>query len=159
MTSKTFRPDWTEKAPPAGTYRSIFKYGDPNHFKHPSDAWYKMIKDDFHLSDADFRNKSREGLEKVSLNRPVQLKSHQIEAIASIAGRENIALDDYSRVKYASGKTTEEMLELRQGIVRDVADVIAHPRDKDDVRKLVEYCHNEKIPVTVFSAGSSVNFG
>lgn len=159
MTSKTFRPDWTEKAPPAGTYRSIFKYGDPNHFKHPSDAWYKMIKEDFHLSDADFRNKSREGLEKVSLNRPVQLKSHQIEAIASIAGRENIALDDYSRVKYASGKTTEEMLELRQGIVRDVADVIAHPRDKDDVRKLVEYCHNEKIPVTVFSAGSSVNFG
>ncbi|MDI6741427.1 MAG: FAD-binding oxidoreductase [Smithella sp.] len=159
MTSKTFRPDWTEKAPPTGTYRSIFKYGDPQHFKHPSDAWYKMIKEDFHLSDADFRNKSKEGLEQVSLNRPVQLKSHQIEAITSIIGPENIALDDYSRVKYASGKTTEEMLELRQGIVREVADVIVHPRDKDDVRKLVEYCHNEKIPVTVFSAGSSVNFG
>jgi alkyldihydroxyacetonephosphate synthase len=159
MTSKTFRPDWTEKAPPAGTYRSIFKYGDPQHFKHPSDAWYKMIKEDFHLSDADFRNKSKEGLEQVSLNRPVQLKSHQIEAITSIVGGVNVALDDYSRVKYASGKTTEEMLEMRQGIVREVADVIVHPRDKDDVRKLVEYCHNEKIPVTVFSAGSSVNFG
>ncbi len=159
MTSKTFRPDWTEKAPPAGTYRSIFKYGDPQHFKHPSDAWYKMIKEDFNLSDKDFMSKSKEGLELVSLNRPVTLKSQQIEALASIVGRENIALDDYSRVKYASGKTAEEMMDLRHGIIRDVADVVVHPRDKHDVQKLVEYCNREKIPVTVFSAGSSVNFG
>ena len=31
-------------------------------FKHPSDAWYKMMKQDFHLSDADFAKKHEEGM-------------------------------------------------------------------------------------------------
>jgi len=159
MKSKLFRPDWTEKPPVPGTYRSIFKYGDPQHFKHPSDAWYRMIKKDFHLSDADFSSKDKEGLEQVTLNRPVALKQQQMEAIQAIVGKENVSLDDYSRVKYASGKTTEEMLELRQGIIHEVADVVVHPRDKHDVQKIVAYCDKEVIPVTVFSAGSSVNFG
>lgn len=159
MKSKKFRPDWTEKPPVPGTYRSIFKYGNPQQFKHPSDAWYKMIKQDFHLSDNDFTRKIKEGLEQVILNRPINLKQQQIEAIQAIAGKENISLDDYSRVKYASGKTTEEMLELRQGIIHEVADVVVHPRDKHDVQKIVAYCDKEKIPITVFSAGSSVNFG
>jgi len=159
MDSKNFRPDWTEKAPAAESYRSVFKYGDPNHFKHPSDAWYKMIKQDFHLSDKDFAAKGREGLEKVSLNRSPALKPQQIDNIRNIVGGENVALDDYSRVKYASGKTTEEMLELRSGIIHEVADIVVHPRDKHDVQRLVQYCHQERIPITVFSAGSSVNFG
>ena len=159
MKSSPYRPEWTEKAPPPGTYRSIFKYGDPHRFKHPSDAWYNMIKQEFGLSDGDFSSRSREGLEPVSLQRPPNLSSHQIEFLQKIVGGENVALDDYSRVKYASGKTTEEMLEMRHGIIREVADVVVHPRDKEDVQKIVDYCNREKIPITVFSAGSSVNFG
>ncbi len=159
MTDTKFRPDWTETAPPAGTYRSIFKYGNPNHFKHPSDAWYEMIKRDFHLRDEDFVTRSAEGLKRVALNRPSSLKPNQIEALRSIVGAENVSCDDYSRLKFASGKTTEEMMELREGIVREVADVVVHPRDKHDVRQIVEYCDRELIPVTVFSGGSSVNFG
>jgi alkyldihydroxyacetonephosphate synthase len=159
MKIKTTRPDWTEQAPPPGTYRSIFKYGDPRYFKHPSDAWVQMMKEEFHLSETDFKSKFREGLETVRINRPVRLKPEQIEMIQSIVGKENTQTDDYSRVKYASGKTTEEMLELRHGIVQEVTDIVVHPRDKDDVRKIVEFCKSEIIPVTVFSGGSSVNFG
>lgn len=159
MKSDPYRPEWTEKAPPAGTYRSIFKYGDPHRFKHPSDAWYNMIKQEFGLSDGDFSSRSREGLEPVSLQRPPNLSSDQIEFLQNIVGGENVALDDYSRVKYASGKTTEEMLEMRHGLIHEVADVVVHPRDKEDVQKIVDYCNREKIPITVFSAGSSVNFG
>jgi alkyldihydroxyacetonephosphate synthase len=159
MTKTKFRPDWTETPPPSGTYRSIFKYGNLNQFKHPSDAWYEMMKRDFHLQDQNFSRKTEEGLSQVSINRPVLLKPSQIDAISNIVGRDQVETDDYCRVKYASGKTTEEMLELRRGIVREVADIVVHPRNKHDVRKMVEYCHQESIPVTVFSAGSSVNFG
>ena len=56
--SNQFRPDWTENAPAPGTFRSISKYGDPHHFKHPSDAWVKMMKEEFHMSDADFSHKA-----------------------------------------------------------------------------------------------------
>ena len=159
MGAKIRRPDWTEKAPLPGTFRSIFKYGDPCHFKHPSDAWVKMMKEEFHLSDADFSQKQNEGHAPVVLNRPPTLKSAHIEAFAALVGKENLALDDYSRVKYSSAKTSEEMLELRQGIIREVSDAVVHPRDKHDVQKIVEYCDVERIPVTIFSGGSSVNFG
>jgi alkyldihydroxyacetonephosphate synthase len=157
--SRGFIPDWTETAPPAGSYRSIFKWGAPNGFKHPSDAWYEMMKREFHLIDADFFKKQEEGHAPVVMNRPTALSAGQIEQLKAFVGPQNVAFDDYSRVKFAYGKTTEEMLELRQGIVREVADVVVHPRDKHDVRKIVEYCNAERIPVTVFSAGSSVNFG
>jgi alkyldihydroxyacetonephosphate synthase len=159
MKVKHFRPDWTEKAPVPGSFRSIFKYGDLNSFKHPSDNWYEMMKKEFRLSDADFLKKQEEGHAPVILNRPSALTSPKIEQLKAFVGDQNVALDDYSRVKFAYGKTTEEMLELRQGIVREVADVVVHPRDKHDVRKIVEYCNGERIPITVFSAGSSVNFG
>ncbi len=157
--SQGFTPDWTQKAPAPGTFRSIFKYGDEHHFKHPSDAWYNMMKQEFHLSDGDFSARQAEGLMPVVLNRPVSLEPGQIEALTAIVGADNIARDDYSRVKYAYGKTTEEVLELRRGLIREVADAVIHPRDKQDVQKIAEYCDAERIPITVFSGGSSVNFG
>ncbi|MGD0274776.1 MAG: FAD-binding oxidoreductase [Syntrophales bacterium] len=159
MKLKYIRPDWTEQAPAPGTFRSIAKYGDPRQFKHPSDAWVKMMKQEFHMSDADFLQKQNEGYDPVVLNRPPALKPEQIETLATIVGIENVALDDYSRVKYASAKTSEELLELRKGVIREVADVVVHPRNKHDVQKIVQYCDAERIPTTIFSGGSSVNFG
>jgi len=157
--SKQFRPDWTEKAPSPGTFRSIAKYGDPHHFKHPSNAWVRMMKEEFRMSDADFSQKQDEGNAPVILKRPSTLKSEQIASLAAIVGKENIALDDYSRVKYSSAKTSEEILELRMGIIREVSDVVVHPRDKNDVKRIVQYCNKENIPITVFSGGSGCNFG
>ncbi|MGM0403583.1 MAG: FAD-binding oxidoreductase [Thermodesulfobacteriota bacterium] len=154
-----FRPDWSEKAAAPGTFRSIAKYGDPAHFKHPSDAWVEMMKQEFQMTDADFVRRQNEGNAPVVLDRPPALTPEQIEALSAIVGSDNVSVDDYSRVKYASGQTSEEILELRRGVVRQVADVAVHPRDKKDVRKIVEYCDAEQIPVTVYSGGSSVNFG
>jgi alkyldihydroxyacetonephosphate synthase len=154
-----FIPSWTETAPATGSYRSIFKYGDPNHFKHPSAHWYEMMKEEFGLTDDDFKKKKDEGNTRVVLNRPPALNPGQIEKLSAIVGNENVSLDDFSRVRFSYGKTTEEMLELRKGIISEIADVVLHPRDKHDVAKIVEYCNSEKIPVTVFAAGSSVNFG
>lgn len=156
---KKFRPDWTEEAPAPGTFRSIAKYGDPNHFKHPSNAWVKMMMEEFGMSEADFSVKQNEGHEKVTTGRPPALAPGQVDALREIAGEGNVALDDYSRVKYSSAKTSEEILELREGVVREVADVVVHPRNKQDIQKLVQYCNGEGIPVTVWSGGSSVNFG
>lgn len=159
MTLKHFRPEWTEKAPDPGTFRSVFKYGDPHRFKHPSDAWVRMMKQEFCMTDADFLHTKNEGHAPVVLNRRPVLKPGQIEALSGIVGRENMAQDDYSRVKYSSAKTSEEILDLRAGIIREVADAVVHPRDKHDVQKIVQYCDAERIPITVFSGGSSCNFG
>ncbi len=159
MIKSRFVPKWTEEAPPRGSYRSVFKYGDPHTYKHPGMKWYEMIKEEFSMTDEDFLTKKGEGLENIYLNRPRALESHHREHIEAIVGRENVTSDDYSRVKYASGKTTEELLELRRGLVAHVADLVVHPRTKEDVQHIVMYCNENRIPIYAFGAGSSVNFG
>jgi len=156
---KHFRPDWTETAPQPGTIRSIAKYGAPNAYKHPSDGWISMMMQEFGMDEEDFSHKKEEGNVSVVLDRPVALKDKHIQEIRAIVGEENVCADDYSRVRYAYGKTTEELMELRKGIIKEVADIVVHPRDKLEVARLVEYCNQNKIPTYVFAAGSSVNFG
>ncbi|MDJ0667241.1 MAG: FAD-binding oxidoreductase [Desulfobacterales bacterium] len=154
-----FRPDWSEEPPPAGSFRAIFKYGHPSGFKHPSDAWYAMLKADFGLTDEDFRARRNEGREAVVLTRPPVLDARQVADLTAIVGPHNVARDEFTRARYAHGKTTEEMMELSCGVVREIADLVIHPRHKEDVRRIVAFCHAEKIPVYVFAGGSSVTLG
>jgi len=157
--SRTFQPDWCETPPKKGSYRSIFKWGSPKKFKHPSHEWFEMLKETFGLTDADFQKPQLEGNEKVVINQAIQLTEAQILAFEAIVGKKNVAVDDYSRVKYSHGKTVDEAMELRQNRVRCVPDIVLHPRSKEDVRKIVAYCNDQKIPVYVFGGGSSVTFG
>ena len=156
---KPFRPDWSETPPAPGTYRAIFKYGAPARFKHPSDPWYAMLKAEFGMTDADFRRKRWEGREPLRLERPCGLAEGQVAALTAIVGGENISTDVFQRTRYAYGKTAEEMMELGRGVVREIADLVVHPRHKEDVRRIVGYCHTERIPVYVYSGGSSVTLG
>jgi alkyldihydroxyacetonephosphate synthase len=157
--SRGFIPDWTETAPPAGSYRSIFKWGAPDGFKHPSDAWYRMMKEEFGMTDDDFKKRNFEGLERVSLDREIRIGQTEIQNFESIVGKENVATDDYSRLRYSRGKTVEEAAELRSGKIGEVTDIVLHPRSKDDVRKIVSLCNDRKIPVHVYGGGSSVTLG
>jgi len=159
MSSKPFTPPWIEEAPAAGSYRSIFKWGAPAAFKHPNRRLYEVVKETFGMTDDDFRSFASTGNEPVKCGAPVRLSAEQIQALEGIAGKENVATDAYSRVRYATGKTMEEALKLRAGIVEGAADAVVHPRDKQDVQKLVAYCNQQKIPLVPCGGGSSVNLG
>ncbi|MDJ0722312.1 MAG: FAD-binding oxidoreductase [Desulfobacterales bacterium] len=156
---KPFQPDWSEEPPAPGSYRSIFKYGDPSGFKHPSGKWYAMLKEEFGLNDRDFAIRQNEGRAPLALERPPRLAEPQMAALAAIVGAENVTADEYARTRHAYGKTSEEMIELSRGVVREIADLVVHPRHKEDVRRIVAYCHAERIPIVVFSGGSSVTLG
>lgn len=160
MTEKTdFQPAWTEKPPAKKSYRSVFKWGSPDEFKHPSHAWYQMLKDTFGMTDEDFKETRFEGNEPVAISRKIRLTKTQIARITDIVGKRNVALDDFSRVKYSHGKTVDEAMELRRQMVRDVPDIVVHPRNKKDVAGIVAFANQEKISVYVYGAGSSVTFG
>lgn len=156
---KTSQPDWTEKPPKKGSYRSIFKWGSPDVFKHPSSAWYTMIKEEFKMTDEDFKKPAREGNEKVVIKQKIKLTKKKINQFIDIVGKRNVATDDYSRVKYSHGKTVDEAMDLRNHVVHDVPDIVVHPRNKADVQKVVEFCNKWKIPIYVFGGGSSVTYG
>lgn len=154
-----FVPEWTDTPPTPGSYRSIAKFGDPTLYRHPGHAWIETFYEEFGMVQADFQKKLNEGNMPVRLDRPGKLHPEHIAALTALVGKDNVAEDDYSRVKYSSGKLIEESIELRQGIVREISDIVVHPRNKQDVAEIVKYCNAERIPVTVFSGGSSCNFG
>jgi len=117
------------------------------------------MKETFNLTDEDFLIRRHEGNEPVRCNQKIALSQNHIAALRKIAGKENVATDDYSRVRYAFGKTIEEAAKLRHGIIERAAEAVVHPRDKHDVMKIVGYCNRYRIPVYVYGGGSSVTFG
>ena len=40
---KGFEPKWVKTPAPANSYRSIFRWGDPEFFKFPKESLYKMM--------------------------------------------------------------------------------------------------------------------
>ncbi|MBF0204694.1 MAG: FAD-binding oxidoreductase, partial [Desulfamplus sp.] len=157
--NKGFYPEWNETTPESGTYRSVFKWGAPDQFKHPNRRLFQMIKETFAMTDADFKKRLKEGNEPVKCNSPVKLSADQIGVFKNIVGEQNVSTDDYQRVKYANGKTMEEAMLLRNQLVGNVADVVVHPRTKEDIQAIISYCNEQRIPVYVYGGGSSVNFG
>ena len=159
MNQKKFTPDWTDTVPKPGTYRSIFKWGAEDGFKHPNQRLYSAIKEKFNMTDQDFKKKIFEGNEQVVCETKAGLSKEQVECLQKIVGKENISSNDYDRIKYSTGKTVEEAMNLRKGIVSNVNDLVVHPRNKEDVQQIVIFCNKEKIPIYVFGGGSSVTKG
>lgn len=154
-----FYPDWHEASPPEGSYRSILKWGNPSEFKHPNKRLYTLMKKTFNMSDDDFKVKREMGLEQVHFDQPIKLAPEHIEAFVEMIGRENVKTDDYSRLQVAYGKTMIDLMRLRKGIAENLPDLVLHPYSKEDIQKIVAYCHEHFIPVTIYGGGSSVTRG
>ncbi|MDY0133044.1 MAG: FAD-binding oxidoreductase [Desulforegulaceae bacterium] len=157
---KNFEPEWVKTAPAKNSFRSIFKWGDPNEFKHPNKRLYSLIKKTFDLTDNDFiKPLSDLGNDEVKGESETKILSEIIEKFIEISGNENIESDLYSRVKYSNGKTLEESINLRQKSIENLTEIIIHPRNKNEISQIVNICNKNKIPVHVYSGGSSVTLG
>ncbi len=157
---KGFEPKWYREVAPRGSYRSIFKWGDPAFNKVPKEALYKMMKETFHLTDDDFKSYAEPlGLEPVKLNKPCQLSQAQLDELRLIVGDDNVSTDDYDRLSVAYGKTMFDLLRLREKISDNVPDAVVYPENKDHVEKIVAFCVKYKLPLYVYGGGSSVTRG
>ena len=154
-----FQPQWINEAPVKGSYRSIFKYGDPTGFKHPNQMLFEELKEKFKLTEGDFREKETTGNEIVDISVESKLNVAQIDKFIEICGKENVSSKEYDRLKFSSGKTVEESMKLRRNKIGLISDLVVHPRNKTEISEIVKYCNTEIIPIYVYSGGSSVNFG
>ena len=159
MNSTDKTPNWINSTPETGSFRSIFKYGDPNGFKHPNSVLVQELKSHFELGNDGFDQKESTGNESVSFVQPTKLSVLQLEEFVNICGKENVSSKEYDRLKYSTGKTVEEAMKLRKGVVEEISDLVVHPRNKKEISEIVKYCNKELIPIYVYAGGSSVNFG
>lgn len=154
-----FQPDWINQEPEKKSFRSIFKYGDPNGFKHPNYQLYKELKQAFNLTDEDFRNTETTGNEIVNFKENIGIEQKNVERFIEICGNENVNSDEYERLKYSCGKTIEEAMLLRKQKHNKITDLVIHPRNKNEIKEIINYCNHEIIPIYVYGGGSSVNLG
>lgn len=157
---KGFEPKWIKDPAPKDSYRSIFRWGDPDFVKYPKESLYKMMKDVFKMTDEDFSHYEGDtGFEKVVLDKPSLMEEKHIEAFRKIVGADNVSTADYDRLSVAYGKTGYDALRLRERRIDSLPDVVLYPSDKEEIKAIVDYCVANKIPLYVYGGGSSVTMG
>lgn len=157
---KGFEPKWIKEPAPKDSYRSIFRWGDPDFVKYPKESLYKMMKDVFKMTDEDFSHYEGDtGFEKVVLDKPSHMEEKHIEAFRKIVGADNVSTADYDRLSVAYGKTGYDALRLRERRIDSLPDVVLYPSDKEEIKAIVDYCVANKIPLYVYGGGSSVTMG
>lgn len=154
-----FTPQWQTTPPLENSFRSIFKWGDKQIFKNPSPGFLRVIKQGLNLTDEDFFSMESTGNPLVGEALAVNLSQADVNALEKIVGSENLSMAAYDRLKFSRGKAMEDILALRKQTIKDISDLVVHPRHKADVQAIICFCHDQKIPVHVFGGGSSVTFG
>jgi len=154
-----FIPAWYEDPAPAGSWRSIFKWGDPAAKKHPNSGLTKLIMDYFGLTEQTLSKPGELGLDQVQDDSPVLLAEEHLAFLARTCGEENLKTDTYTRIKRSYGQGMIDALRLRRKIVENIADVVAAPRSQAEIEAIVAYANERLIPIYVFGGGSSVTRG
>ncbi len=157
---KGFSPEWINRPAPSNSFRSIFRWGDPDYFKWPKETLYQAIKEKFGLTDDDFKHYDGDiGFGRVAYEVPSKIEPRHLDAFVAILGKDFVRTDDYSRLSVAYGKTMYDVLRIRQQKIENLPDVVLYPDTREQIEAIVFYCANEKIPVYVYGGGSSVTRG
>lgn len=159
VNKKVFTPEFNETPPVPGSFRSIFKWGKSDRFKNPSKGFLDLIRTELDLDSRDFKKPVATGEGSVDQSIPCSLSRENLSAMAAIVGPGNIDKSTYARLFHATGKSMEDILRLRSSTVEHLPDLVVHPRDREDVEKIVLYCNQHRIAVHVYGGGSSVTQG
>jgi len=158
---KGFEPKWVKEPSPEKSYRSIFRWGDPNFYKWPKESLYKMLKDVCKMTDEDFKEYQDDiGFDEVkNLNKKINLSKKHIDNLKKLVGSKKVSTDDYDRLSVAYGQTAYDLLRLRHKRIDSIPDVVIYPSSTKDIEKVVEYVTKHNIPLYVYGGGSSVTRG
>ncbi|MCE5189230.1 MAG: FAD-binding oxidoreductase [Eubacteriales bacterium] len=155
-----FEPKWIRGEFPKDSYRSIFKWGNPLEIKAPKESLFRLMKEKFGMTDADFQTyRENTGFDRVAFSLPISLGERELDTFRAIVGSEYVRTDDYARLSVAYGKTMYDLLRLRNKIIENVPDAVLYPDTKEQIERIVAFCEEQRIPVYVYGGGSSVTRG
>jgi alkyldihydroxyacetonephosphate synthase len=153
-----FIPAWCEQEAPIRSWRSLFKYGDPNGFKHPNQGLFELMKEAFGMTDDDFQRPDLK-IKIFEKEVPLHLKVNHVAAFIRMVGKANCHSDTYLRTRASYGASMLDALRLRNEIVENIPDLVLWPRSQKNIEKIVAYCHAKRIPLYIYGGGSSVTRG
>lgn len=162
---KGFEPKWVKEVAPKKSYRSIFRWGDPEFFKFPKETLYKMMKEKFKMSDDDFKQyicNNDVGMDEVKLDQAKyapKINQKHVDAFKQIVGEDNVSQEDYDRLSVAYGQTGFDLLRLRHKQIDSLPDVVLYPSSHDEIQQIVDYIAKNNLKLYVYGGGSSVTRG
>lgn len=159
MTQKSkSTPSWYEGETPSGTYRALFKWNDPNAFKHPNRGFYQLLQETLEMGEEEFTH-PRLALEPFDQHIKPRLSERHIQHLRAIVGEENAHLDTYTRTHLSYGAGMFDALRLRHHIVENLPDLVLAPRSQEEIEAIVRYCDRQRIALFAYGGGSSVTRG
>lgn len=79
-----------------------------------------------------------------------------VEALAQIVGPEHVRTDHATRLSRTRGKSTLDLLAIREGDGSDSPDVVVRPADEGEVRAVLDWAVRTHTAVVPFGGGTSV---
>ncbi|HEY1833063.1 MAG TPA: FAD-binding oxidoreductase [Solirubrobacteraceae bacterium] len=120
--------------------------------------------EDQHASSADVRASlpmlgERLGFQPGEVEEPVALDAVRLPAprVQAPAGLREICRDDvHARASHALGKSYVDLVRGFRGQFEHPPDVVAHPREEQELERLLEWCSSERVAAIPFGGGTSV---
>ncbi|GAA2675735.1 FAD-binding oxidoreductase [Nonomuraea recticatena] len=94
-------------------------------------------------------------LEEVRLPRPT-LSPAALAELAAVVGAAHVRTDHESRVRHTRGKSTPDLLRMREGDASDAPDAVVLPAGHEEVLRVLEVCSAHRVAVVPFGGGTSV---
>ena len=135
-----------QKLYPAGTYRSIFKWGAADQFKHPNHGLVKYMRRALDMGEGEPHMVKEMGLDPVEVDLPSNLDTTDRSFFESIVGCENIHSDAYTRIKKSYGAGMIDALRLRKMIVENIPAIVISPRTKTELAAIVRILFEKAYP-------------
>ena len=97
---------------------------------------------------------SRMTFEEVRLP-PCRIDDRTLARLKRTVGAD-ISTGKHDRLTHSLGKSYLDLLNLRQGLIRNPPDAVAYPKDEQEVAKLLSFARANRISIVPFAGGSSV---
>ena len=78
------KPAWIEDPPAAGSYRALFKWGDPARVKHPDQRLVRLLQGQLGLSEAEWRRPAAGGMDAITAIPPSRLAAAHVQALTAL---------------------------------------------------------------------------
>lgn len=75
---------------------------------------------------------------------------------AAVGGDEHLRGDAESRIRHTRGKSTPDLLRIREGDVRDIPAAVVLPATHDEVVAVLKVCSEHRVALVPFGGGTSV---
>jgi alkyldihydroxyacetonephosphate synthase len=126
------------------------RWGDPEAARPLADSAHDLVE----LAFGPSAEQATTPLPDVRLPEP-GLDPALVAELAGMLGADHVRTDHESRVRHTRGKSTPDLLRMRQGDGADAPDVVALPADHADVAAVLSWCSERRVAVVPFGGGTS----